>query len=431
MVWALPDRFAQVSATTAVREVAAAAAEAGAGLRVVSDAAISSALRAAANRLRGAHGPVLAANAADVEAAQAAGMSTGLLDRLRLDPARLDTAARALDDVAALIPEPSLTFLRNLPGGEAVYQRRLPVGVVAATYEARPAVTLDVASQVLRARSAAVLRTGRAALQTSALLVDQVLVPALVEVGLPAEAVGLVRHPGHEAAEALVSQPDLLPLVIVRGSGATTRTLSAVGAAHGVRVLAHADGGGILYADEAADPLMLGQLIEAGLDRMGVCNRLNLLLVHRRRWEELLPQIQATLRARGVAASLPPHRHPLGWEWALDGEHEATVTVAPVDGATAAAKLGMAETSGIAATVCTTDPAAAAEFLAAWAGTGGFWNVSTRLLDGYKLLGVPETGISVDRVPGPRGPVTAADLVLRQYLVVPAGAPPPPEFGTG
>ena len=71
--------------------------------------------------------------------------------------------------------------------------------------------------------------------------------------------------------------------------------------------------------------------------------------------------------------------------------------------------------------ICTEDAAAAAEFLGAWGGTGGFWNTTTRLLDGYRLLGVPETGISVDRVPGPRGPVTSADLVLRQYVVVPAG----------
>lgn len=417
------------AATAAVRDVASAAAAAGAVLRVVDDGAISAALRGAARNLDQVQAAVLQANAADVAQAEAGGISAGLLDRLRLTPARLEAAAAALHEVAALVPLPALHHVRDLPTGERVYERRLPVGVVGATYEARPAVTLDVASQVLRARSAAVLRTGSAAIGTSAVLVDAVLAPALTAAGLPAAAVGLVRHPGHDAAEALVTQPDLLPLVIVRGSGDTTRRLGALGAAHGVRVLAHADGGGILYVDAAADVDTLRALIPSALDRLGVCNRLNLLLLHRDRWDDLLPVIERALAKLHVAVSRPPHTHPLGWEWALDSEHEATVTVAPVDGPAAAAAVGLANTSGIAATVCTADPVAAGAFLEAWGGTGGFWNLPTRLLDGYRLLGVPETGISVDRVPGPRGPVTAGDLVLRQYVVLPAGAELP--FGGG
>jgi glutamate-5-semialdehyde dehydrogenase len=120
--------------------------------------------------------------------------------------------------------------------------------------------------------------------------------------------------------------------------------------------------------------------------------------------------------------SLPPHPHPLGHEWALDEGREATVTVHPVAGGpAAAARLAEDETSGLAAAIATEDEAAAREFLAAYRGTGAFWNVSTRLLDGFKLLGVPETGINVDRVPGPRGPVTFVDLALRQFVVTPGG----------
>ena len=408
-------------ATTAVREVARAAADAGAVLRTVPGDRVAVALRAAADLVLARSEEVLAANVDDVARATANGMSAGLLDRLRLDPARLEQAAHALRQVADTPLPAALTHVRDLDDGTRVFERRLPVGVIGATYEARPAVTLDVAGQVLRAGSAAVLRTGSAALGTSAVLVDRVLVPALVDAGLPAAAVGLVRHPGHDSAEALVAQPDLLPLVIVRGSGDTTRHLAGLGAAAGVRVLAHADGGGILYADVAADLDTLRRLVEAGTDRLGVCNRLNLLLLHRERWDAWKPVVEEVLAARGIAVSVPPHAHPLGWEWALDGEHEATVTLAPVDDALDAVRTGLAETSGIAATVCTEDPATAATFLGAWGGTGGFWNTTTRLLDGSKLLGVPETGISVDRVPGPRGPVTSSDLVLRQFVVVPAG----------
>jgi glutamate-5-semialdehyde dehydrogenase len=121
-----------------------------------------------------------------------------------------------------------------------------------------------------------------------------------------------------------------------------------------------------------------------------------------------------------VAAALPPHAHPLGQEWALSDGHEATVTVAPADGPAHAARLANEHTSGLAAAIVTADPQAAREFLGAYRGTGAFWNASTRLLDGFKLRGVPETGINVDHVPGPRGPVTFQDLSLRQYVVRPA-----------
>ena len=96
------------------------------------------------------------------------------------------------------------------------------------------------------------------------------------------------------------------------------------------------------------------------------------------------------------------------------------MTIAPAGGPAEAAGLANAVTSGLAAAIVTADPGAAREFLAAYRGTGAFWNVSTRLLDGFNLRGVPETGINVDHVPGPRGPVTFHDLCLRQYVVVPA-----------
>jgi glutamate-5-semialdehyde dehydrogenase len=225
--------------------------------------------------------------------------------------------------------------------------------------------------------------------------------------------------PGRDPARALVAQPDLVPLVILRGSGDSTRELTREAARHGVRTLAHADGGGVLYLDRSADRGTALQLVADSLDRLGVCNRLNLLLVAEDRWDDLLPDVLATLDKLGVRADLPPHDHPLGLEWSLQDGHEATVTVAPVGGPVAAAKLADAETSGLAACIVTEDEAAASEFLGAYAGTGAFWNVSTRLLDGFKLLGVPETGINVDRVPGPRGPVTFLDLHLRQFVVTP------------
>jgi glutamate-5-semialdehyde dehydrogenase len=415
-----------VSAKEEVTAAGRAAAAGAPSLATAPAAAIDKALRAMAGLLADRSEPILAANAADVTAGQTAGLGRGLLDRLRLDTGRLAEMARQIGLLAdAPYPEEE-TPLGELPGGLTLAERRVPVGVIGANYEARPNVTLDVASQLLKSRNAGVLRTGAAALGSSAALFDEVIGPAVAAAGLDPAALQLVRSADRQAARELVSQPGLIPLVILRGSGDTTRTLAAEAAAHGVRTLAHADGGGVLYLDAAADRALAAQLITASLDRLGVCNRLNLLLIDAAAWDDLLPVALAALRERGVTPALPPHDHPLGYEWALSDGAEATVTVSPAAGPAAAAGLANDHTSGLAAAIVTADAGAAAQFLAAYHGTGAFWNASTRLLDGFALRGVPETGINVDHVPGPRGPVTFHDLCLRQYVVRPAAPPGDP-----
>ncbi len=407
-------------AATAVTACGQAARAAAPHLRAAPGDAVDAALHAMA-RLLGETAPaVLAANAADVSAGEAAGLGRGLLDRLALAEARIAEMARQISLLAGAPFPPAHRRLRDLPGGFFLDERRVPVGVIGANYEARPNVTVDVASQLLKSRNAGVLRTGSAALRSAMALFDHVITPALAEAGLDPGALQLVRSADRQAATELVARPGLIPLVILRGSGETTRALAAAAARHGVRTLAHADGGGVLYLDRAADPGLAAELITASLDRLGVCNRLNLLLVHAEVWDRMLGVAEKALRGRGVAASMPPHDHPLGHEWALDAGREATVTVAPVDGPSHAAAVANEATSGLAASVVTADPDAARAFLDGYAGTGAFWNASTRLLDGFRLRGVPETGINVDHVPGPRGPVTFEDLCLRQYVVTPA-----------
>jgi len=298
-------------------------------------------------------------------------------------------------------------------------ERRRPVGVIGANFEARPNVVVDIASQLVKSRNAGVLRTGSAALRSAIALIDEVVAPSLAQAGLNPDAIQLVRVPGQAAAYALVSEPKLIPLVILRGSGDSTRALAAEGAAHGVRTLAHADGGGVLYIHPSSQRAAAAELIASSLDRLGVCNRLNLLLLDEQLWDEWLPGITEQLTGLGIKVSLPPHDHPLGYEWALDSEREATVTIAPAAGPAAAAAIANDETSGLAAGIAAADAGAAEDFLAAYTGTGAFWNATTRLLDGFKLLEVPETGINLDAVPGPRGPVTFRDLSLRQFVVTP------------
>jgi glutamate-5-semialdehyde dehydrogenase len=407
----------------AVRLAAQRAAAAAPGVRSAGGPAVDAALRTMAAALRDRTDDLLAANAADVDAAERGGVTGGLLDRLRLTPERLADMAVQLE-VLADPPEPSLQhFVRTLPSGERVFERRVPVGVIGAVFEARPNVTIDVASQLLKSRNAGVLRTGSAAIGSALALHRHVIAPALQEAGIDPDAIQIVGEPGHEYAFALVRQPGLIRLAILRGSGATTAALGAEAARHGVRTLAHAEGGGVLYVDAAADEATLRRLLQEGTDRLGVCNRVNLVLVHEKVADEFEPVIRDVLTGGGIAVAAAPFDHPIGHEWALDDGREATVSLLRVADELAAARVANTETSGLAATIVTENAETARRFLDRYIGTGAFWNATTRLLDGFKLLAVPETGINVDHMPGPRGPVTFADLYLRQYLVRPGVRP--------
>jgi glutamate-5-semialdehyde dehydrogenase len=347
---------------------------------------------------------ILRANAADLDAAR--DLDEGARDRLRLDAERLKSIADGVRATRALAPIARDVRTWTLENGLVVSERLIPVGVIGANFEARPNVAVDIAAQVLKSGNAVVLRTGSAALGTVTALVDLVLRPAAGDV------VGLVRTAGHEGAEALVSLPELIPLVILRGSGASTAALARRAAEHGVRALAHAEGGGVLYAHAAADRTKLDQIVRASLDRLGVCNRLNLALADT---AELAEAIAAVCAELGIAVEdeLPPSR-----EWASEPDRVATITLRRVTGVDDAVEIANEQTSGLAAAIVTEDRSVAERFLDDYRGTAAFWNAPTRFADGFELLGTPETGISVDRFPGPRGPVTYRDLCLRQYRVV-------------
>jgi glutamate-5-semialdehyde dehydrogenase len=390
------------------REATAAAA----AVPLLEDDAVTRALERAADFVDARRAAIAEANAADVE--NAAGLDEGSLDRLRLDERRIDGLAEQLAQLATLPPLEREEDDWQLDNGLRVFVRRIPIGAVGANFEARPNVALDVAGQLLKSLNAAVLRTGGAALRTVTVLVDEVLRPALADAGLPPSAVGLARSPAREGARILVSLPHVLPLVILRGSGETTAALAREAATNGVRTLAHAEGGGVLYIGAAADAAKAEALVAASLDRLGVCNRLNLLLVDRAA-EPLRAGLEVTLSRLGIEVREPER---VGHEWANDAERIASVTVLTVDSLDEAVALANRETSGLAAAIVTEDADAASRFLDTYRGTAAFWNATTRFTDGFALTGSPETGINVDRVPGPRGPVTYRDLYLRQYRVV-------------
>jgi len=406
------------------------AREAGAAHEAVprlADALVAAALSIAADRVTARRDSILAANDADVAGA-ADGLDAGALDRLRLDESRLEAIEAQLRELAELPPLEREIDSWRLPNGLEVSERRIPIGVVGANFEARPNVAVDIAGQLLKSLNGAVLRTGGAALRTVTVLVDEVLRPALAEAGLPPETVGLVRSPDREGARVLVSLPRLVPLVILRGSGETTASLVRHAAEQGVRTLAHAEGGGVLYVAASADLGKVEAIVEASLDRLGVCNRLNLLLVDREGAAAVLARVAPILARLGIEprgteraraqAEMAPLDVRLGHEWANDPDRVATVSVDVVEGPEEAAAIANSETSGLAATIVCEDKAVAELFLERYRGTAAFWQAPTRFTDGFALTGAPETGINVDWVPGPRGPVTYRDLWLRQYRVV-------------
>jgi glutamate-5-semialdehyde dehydrogenase len=399
---------------TGLREqVEAEAVAAHAAVGALDDDSVARALDRAAELVEEHRDAIAEANASDVAAAGGT-LDEGALDRLRLDDGRITALSEQLSTLAQLPPLEREEASWTLDNGLRVETRRIPVGAVGANFEARPNVAVDVAGQLLKSLNAAVLRTGGAALGTVTALVDEVLRPALVDAGLPPAAVGLVRSPERDGARILVSLPRVLPLVILRGSGETTAALAEEAARHGVRPLAHAEGGGVLYVHDAADPAKAEALVEASLDRLGVCNRLNLLLVSD---EPQAERLRAVLDRLRIEDREPPR---VGHEWANDPDPEkvASVTVRLVGSLDDALALANDETSALAASIVTEDETAARRFLDGYRGTAAFWNATTRFTDGFALTGSPETGINVDRVPGPRGPVTYRDLWLRQFRVV-------------
>ena len=210
--------------------------------------------------------------------------------------------------------------------------------------------------------------------------------------------------------------------MILRGSGASTAALERRAAENGVRTLAHAEGGGVLYVHGAADPGKALAIADASLDRLGVCNRLNLCLLDRAA-APLAPQLLDLFRAkglevRGTVEGALPLDEPIGHEWASDPERVGAVTLAWVGSLDEAVAIANHETSGLAAGIVTEDAAAAERFLDTYRGTAACWHAPTRFVDGFELTGAPETGINVAWAPGPRGPVTYRDLWLRQVRIV-------------
>lgn len=404
-----------------VRGLALAAREAQVAIATATADTRRDLLVAMADQLQAGQEAILAANAGDLAKVAANGATKATLDRLALEPERVRGMADALREVAAQ-PDPlgEITRRDTRPNGLVIERQRIPLGLVAMIYEARPNVTAEAAALCLKAGNAVLLRGGSEAAASNA-AIAACLHAALREAGLPEAAVSLVADTAREHVLELLQLSDLIDLAIPRGGESLIRFV----AEHArVPVIKHYKGVCHLYVDRAADiDLALGLLVDGKTSRPGVCNALETLLVHRDIAAEFLPPALAVLAAHGVEVrgdeatrGFAPTLAP-----ATDADYDAefldlVIAVKVVENLQAAlahiARFGSDHTEVIA----TTDDAAARAFVRGTRSSAVMVNASSRFNDGGQLGLGAEIGISTTRLHA-YGPMGVEALTIERFVV--------------
>jgi len=365
---------------------------------------------------------ILAANAKDVEAGRANGTSAALLDRLTLNEARIEALAAALENLAGL-PDPVGNVVRGqtLPNGLRLRQINVPMGVVAAIYEARPNVTVDIAGLALKSGNAVILRGGTAAAATNEALI-RVLRDALDSVGLPADAVQTVDEFGREGANVLMRARGRVDVLIPRGGRDLIQTVVNNSS---VPVIETGEGNVHIFIDESASEDMAVEiLLNAKTQRPSVCNTVETLLVHSR--STVLPAVASALRKAGVTlhaderirAALPASVETVAAtdeDWATE-YMDLDLAVAMVDTLDEAVKHIRTWTTGHTEAILTNDLSNAERFIAEIDSAAVIVNASTRFTDGGELGLGAEVGISTQKLHA-RGPMGLTELTTTKWIV--------------
>ncbi|MBO0899944.1 glutamate-5-semialdehyde dehydrogenase [Cellulomonas sp. zg-ZUI222] len=415
---------ALVDPEEAVLAVARRAREASRALATATRATKDAALRAMADALVAATDRVLVANAQDVDRERAAGMSPGLLDRLTLTPERVAAIADALRELAAL-PDPVGEVVRGstLPNGLRLRQVRVPMGVVGMIYEARPNVTVDAAGLALKSGNAVVLRGGSAAARSNEVVV-QVLAAALDAQGLPGDLVQSVDAWGRPGAVALMHARGLVDVLVPRGGADLIATVVREAT---VPVIETGVGNCHLYVDASADHAdALAILLNSKTQRVGVCNAVETLLVHRDVADTFLPAALTALATAGVtvhgddvtlahvpagAAAVPATEEDWGTEYlSLD---LAVRVVEDLDDAVAHVRRW---STGHTEAIVTQDLRASERFVAEVDAAAVIVNASTRFTDGGQFGLGAEIGISTQKLHA-RGPMGLSELTTTKWIV--------------
>jgi glutamate-5-semialdehyde dehydrogenase len=407
---------------SSIRELAARAKTASRRLLALDRAAKDRALAAIAQGLRARSAELFSANELDLAAARKSGMSEALVDRLRFDQKALESTARGVEAVTSFAdPVGSQASLERLPSGILAGRQRVPLGVVAIVYESRPNVTIDAASLTLKSGNAALLRGGKEAAHTNRAL-GEVIGGALESTGLPRDAVVIVPPGDRDSIRELVQLNGLVDLAIPRGGEGLIRFVVEHAR---VPVVQHYKGVCHLYLDAGCDLEMSKRLALNGkVQRPGVCNALECLLVDAADAERLLPPVAKALLAEGVelrgderTRKLVPEAKPASdddWGSEYLAKILAVRVVSGLDGALEhVARYGSNHTDAI----CTENYSHAQRWLREVDASCVLVNASTRFNDGGQLGLGAEIGISTTKMHA-YGPMGLESLTAEKWVVI-------------
>ena len=404
-----------------IRQQALQCRAAAQALAQLDSAAKDALLRTMADALDQDAGAILAANARDLEAARANGTTGAMLDRLALDSTRLAGIAKALREVAAL-PDPvgQVTRSETRPNGIRVERVRVPLGVIAMIYEARPNVTADAAALCIKAGNGVILRGGSEAIHSNT-AIAAALRRAIGNAGLDPAVLTLVTDLRREAMLELLQLTDIVDLAIPRGGEGLIRFV----AEHArVPVIKHYKGVCHLYVDRAADlELALRLLLDGKASRPGVCNALETLLVHAEVAADFLPRAAQALRARGVeirgdaaTCARVPDAIPASEDDYAAEFLDLVIAVRVVESLDQAIAHIRRHTSDHTEVIATADEAAARSFVESLRSAVVMVNASSRFSDGGELGLGAEIGISTTRLHS-YGPMGLEALTVERFVV--------------
>ena len=379
-------------------------------------------LRAMAAALREHEQEILAANAEDIAAGEANGLSSAMLDRLRLDPARIDAIATGIEEVAKL-PDPVGEVLADWKRPNDIHyeQIRVPIGVIGIIYESRPNVTSDAAVLCLKSGNATILRGGSEAIHSNK-AIAAALQSGGETAGLPADAIQLIPFTDRESVAVMAGMDQWLDVIIPRGGKGLIETVVSLAR---MPVIKHYDGICHTYVDKAADLEMAVAIADdAKTHKPGVCNALETLLVHRDVAADFLPNIakvysqkgvemRGDVTVLGVVGDQAIAATPEDW----DTEYlDLIVSIKVVDSLSGAVDHINTHSSGHSECIVTADVERAERFMKQVDSACVFHNVSTRFSDGGEFGFGAEIGISTDKLHA-RGPMALRELTSYQYRI--------------